>query len=185
LVGLMVGSALATGCASIVVTFVVVAAVKTGFRPGAAGVLVAGISGLAVIARLFLGALANRLVTRPLMWVATMVMLGAMGCGLLAVGTNLHQLAVYALGATIAVGIGWGWSGLFYLGVLESNRGSEARATSVVQVGGAAGWAIGPLVFGAVASSMSFTVVWLGAGCVGALAAIAMLAGSRLVSHSL
>ena len=183
LVVLMLGSGLATSYASTVLTFVVVSAVRIGFRPASAGILVAVVSSVAVLARVGLGAVANRLVSRPFRWVTAMVLGGAAGCGLLAVGTSQHLLAVFALGAAVAVGVGWGWSGLFYLGVVGSNRGSEAKATSIVQVGGGAGTALGPLVFGVVASSLSFTAVWVGAGCVGVAAAFAMVAGSRLVSN--
>jgi cyanate permease len=181
LVVLMLGSGLATSYASTVLTFVVVSAVQTGFRPAAAGILVAVVSSVAVAARVGLGAVANRLVSRPFIWVTVMVLSGAAGCGLLAVGTSQHILAVFALGASIAVGVGWGWSGLFYLGVVGSNRGSEAKATSIVQVGGGAGTALGPLVFGVVASSLSFTAVWIGAGCVGVVAACTMVIGARLL----
>lgn len=181
LVVLMIGSGLATSCASTVLTFVVVSAVRTGIAPAVAGVLVAVVSSVAVVARVGLGALANRVVARPFAWVTVMVVGGATGCGLLAVGTSMHVPLVFGLGATIAVGVGWGWSGLFYLGVVGSNRGSEAKATSIVQVGGGAGTALGPLVFGVVASSMSFTAVWLGAGCVGIVAAIAMVSGAHLL----
>ena len=182
LVVLMVGSGLATRSASTVLTFVVVAAVRIGIRPGPAGVLVAVASSVAVVARVGLGAVANRVVARPFAWVTVMVAGGAFGCGSLAVGTSLHSSVVFGLGATIAVGVGWGWSGLFYLGVVGSNRGSEARATSIVQVGGGAGTALGPLAFGVVASSVSFTAVWLGAACVGVVATVAMVAGSRLLA---
>ena len=183
LVVLMLGSGLATSYASTVLTFVVVSAVRIGFRPASAGILVAVVSSIAVLARVGLGAVANRLVSRPFTWVTAMVLGGAAGCGLLAVGTSQRLPVVFALGAAVAVGVGWGWSGLFYLGVVGSNRGSEAKATSIVQVGGGAGTAIGPLVFGVVASSLSFTAVWVGAGCVGVAAALAMVAGSRLVSN--
>lgn len=182
LVVLMVGSGLATSYASTVLTFVVVSAVRTGFRPAAAGILVAVVSSIAVAARVGLGAVANRLVSRPFRWVTAMVLSGAAGCGLLAVGTSQHLLGIFALGAAVAVGVGWGWSGLFYLGVVGANRGSEAKATSIVQVGGGAGTALGPLVFGVVASSLSFTAVWVGAGCVGVVAGLAMVTGAHLVS---
>lgn len=180
---LMVGSGLATSYASTVLTFVVVSAVRIGFRPGAAGILVAVASSVAVAARVGLGAVAHRRVSRPFRWVTVMVACGAMGCGLLAVGTAFHQPVAFVAGATVAVGVGWGWSGLFYLGVVGSNRGSEARATSIVQVGGGAGTALGPLVFGAVASTASFTVVWLGAGCVGVVAAFALVVGAQLMGR--
>jgi cyanate permease len=182
LVVLMLGSGLATSCASTVLTFVVVSAVCIGFRPASAGILVAVVSAIAVAARVGLGANANRLVSRPFTWVTTMVLCGATGCGLLAVGTSQHLPAVFALGAAIAVGVGWGWSGLFYLGVVGANRGNEAKATSIVQVGGGAGTALGPLVFGVVASSLSFTAVWVGAGCVGVVAGLAMATGARLAN---
>jgi cyanate permease len=182
LVLLMLGSGLATSYASTVLTFVVVSAVRTGLRPAAAGILVAVVSSVAVAVRVGLGAVANRLISRPFTWVTAMVLSGAAGCGLLAVGTSQHLLAVFVLGAVIAVGIGWGWSGLFYLGVVGSNRGSEAKATSIVQVGGGAGTALGPLIFGVVASSVSFTAVWVGAACVGVVAGLAMITGAHLVS---
>jgi hypothetical protein len=46
---------------------------------------------------------------------------------------------------------------------------------------GGAGTALGPLVFGVVASSRSFTAVWVGAGCIGVAAALVMVVGSYLL----
>jgi len=181
LVVLMLGSGLATSYASTVLTFMVVSAVRTGFQPAAAGILVAVVSSVAVLARLGFGVLANRFVSRPFRWAAVMVLAGAAGCGLLAVGTSQHLPVAFALGAAVAVGIGWGWSGLFYLGVVGSTPGSEAKATSIVQVGGGAGTALGPLIFGVVASSLGFSAVWVGAGCVGVVAALAMIIGAHLL----
>ncbi len=177
---LTIGSGLANASASALVAFTVVSAVSAGLRPAVAGLLIAAGSLLALSARLALGAAADRSDADQFPRVAALLAAGAVGCALLALAAG-HQLVVlFTCGAIVALGAGWGWSGLFYTAVVTTHRGGEARATSIVQIGGGAGTALGPLAFGLLSADASYAVAWLGTSIVGLAAAAVMLVGARM-----
>jgi MFS family permease len=177
---LTIGSGLANASASALVAFTVVSAVSAGLPPAVAGLVVAAGSCLALGARLALGAAADRSDADQFPRIAALLAAGAVGSALLALAAG-HQLVVlFTCGAIVALGGGWGWSGLFYTAVVTAHRGGEARATSIVQIGGGAGTALGPLAFGLLSADASYAVAWLGASVVGFAAAAVMLVGARM-----
>lgn len=155
-------------CATAMGTFLIDSSVEAGIPEGAAGTLLAVASICGVGARLFFGTLADRWPERDqLLTVAGLLIVGAVGYGLLA--TGMPPLIV--LGALIAYVLAWGWPGLFHLVVVTRNPATPAAATGVVQVGIALGAGLGPLLFGLLADTFSYRGAW------GAVALFSVVAG--------
>ncbi len=179
-IGLGLGVFSATGVAA----FLVIDAVRIGIGHGNAGLTVAIASAAAVIGRVITGFLADRRGGRHFPVVATMMGIGALGYLALAVGasTRLHWL--YVAGAIFALGVGWGWNGLFNFATIHTHRHAPARATGITQVGGRLGGMLGPLVLGVVATNLSFPAAWVVAGISTGSGAIAVMIGRRLLLRS-
>jgi MFS family permease len=167
------GTAAATATAS----FLVATAVEDGYGLGAAGVLLAVSSALAIITRGVAGWSADRRVGRHLPVVACMLALGGVGLGLLTIGS----VAATAVGAGLAFAFGWGWTGLLVFAVARLNIDRAATATSLLLLGGAAGAAVGPLAFGVVVDLVSFRSAWALAAATCVLAAALCMAGRRMI----
>lgn len=165
------GAAAAAAALAAMSAFVVVAAVRAGVDEGTAGWLVAAGSGLGLVVRVGSGWLADRWHDDGLAPAAGMLMLGAVGLGLLAVGSPPTVVA----GTLLAYGVGWGWPGLFYLGAVTHHERAPGVATAAVQVGLSGGSAVGPLAFGLLVARDGFGVAW-------GAAAIAMFLGGVLVA---
>jgi len=176
--GLGLGMLAASGCS----TFLVSAGVALGFAKGAAGLVAAGAGAAAVVARVGIGARADHQGGGHLRVVALMLGVGVAGYLALAVGTIDHDQVLFVVGAVVALGAGWGWNGLFNFAVVRSHVYAPAAATGVTQVGGRLGAMVGPLVFGVVASDVSYSVAWLFAGAMAACAVVAVLIGRRLLA---
>jgi hypothetical protein len=86
---------------------------------------------------------------------------------LLAASPSTILLAMITL---VVFAAGWGWPGLFQLGVIRHNPAHPASAAGVVQAGGFVGGVAGPVAFGATAAAVSYGVAWLEAGIALALA---------------
>ena len=157
LVALSVAGGLGTVSVGSLGTFTVRTAVEAGLSPGNAGVLVAVGSIAGLVARVSTGWLADRRGAHGFRWVAVMMTGGAVGFVLMATS---HPVLV-AVGAALAFGAGWGWAGLFILGVVSLYPDAPGAATGVTQVGTAGGAAVGPLAFGLVVSWIGFGGTWL------------------------
>ena len=103
------------------------------------------------------------------------------GSGLLALGAATRSPAVFVAGGVVALGIGWGWNGLFNYAVVRSHLHMPARATGITQVGGRLGGVLGPFVVGWVVAADSYEAAWL----VTAAAALAGVAAIGLGRHLL
>lgn len=171
---LSLGGASAAVAISAMVAFLLVSAVDAGLSEGAAGILIAAASATGLTVRVTSGWLADRTGSRGFRPVAAMQAVGALGFLLLAV----HLPATVVLGALIAYGVGWGWPGLFHFGAVLHSRHAPGAAVGMVQVGLATGSAFGPLLFGAVADTAGYSVAWLGAAALLALAATLVGIGS-------
>ena len=172
--GFTLGSAAAVPLGS----FLVESAVAVGVGPGRAGLLLAACSAVGIAVRLGTGWWADRRGRGTLQIVASLLALGTIGFVLLALAGSG---AVLALGALLALAGGWSWPGLFNFAVVNENRSRPAEATGVTQTGASAGSAIGPLAFGLVVQESSFAVAWSVSAVLAACAALAALAGRRLV----
>lgn len=151
--------------------FAVVGANERGIAPDSAGLLLGAGSILAGLTRILLGVAADRGIGGGL---------GTMGLTLGAAVIGLLLMAVpgtlpYILGFLLAVGIGWGWSGLSHLIVARAAKEATAAGTGIVQVGAFAGNAVGPIVVGTIMAGFGQQVAWLALAGIGLCAVLATI----------
>ncbi len=151
------GAALATAGPSALGAYLVASSVDVGIAEGTAGLLAAGASGLSLVARVLLGARADRHRDYGLAVVVVLLAAGSGGFALMA----SDLVALFVLGALVAFTLGWGWPGLFNLAVVDSHRETPASATGVSQTGIYVGAAGGPAAFGALAAGAGYGTAWL------------------------
>ncbi|MBA2318228.1 MAG: MFS transporter [Euzebyales bacterium] len=161
--------------------FLVASAVATGIAPSAAGLLLAFGSVLGITTRVAMGWAADRRDGRHLRVVSQLLVAGAVGFTLLALGT---PAALYVVGTVVAFGAGWGWNGLFTFAVVRSYPAAAATATGITQTGLWLGGMVGPLAFGVIASRASFAAAWLAGAVVMVLAAGTCLVGRHLIMRA-
>lgn len=173
LVGMAVAAGVAAASGSSLAVFLVAGSVNAGWSEAAGGYLFAAASLVGVGARLSSGFRADRRGSEHMRVVIIMLLAGTAGFALLAPGQHL----LFALGAPIAFGFGWGWPGLFVLAVVQSSPSSPAAATGLTQTGTSLGAVVGPAGFGLLVEHTSFAAAWLaaGSGLLLAAAAFALL----------
>ena len=170
LVLIALASALGFGAATTVGAFLVDSVVSSGGRQAIAGASLTAASAACIGVRLFIGWQTDRMRKPSIHLVAGLMATGAAGVALLAISPSV----IWPLGAVVGMGAGWGWPGLLYHAVAHAHPESPAAATAVATTGNALGAALGPLVFGLIASRFSFGAAWMGSG-------LAMLAGGSLM----
>ncbi|MEU7981259.1 MFS transporter [Micromonospora sp. NPDC049081] len=175
-----VAATLAAGAANALGTFVVDSSVHRGLAPGPAGLVLTLGGAVCVAARIGVGWLADRRDTGHVALIAAMLVVGAVGLGLLAVAGPVPLTA----GVVLGFGLGWAWPGLLNFAVVRLHPQAPAAATSITQTGVYAGGCLGPLGLGALAGTRGYPVMWLAAGVAMLLAAVLMLTGSRLLRRS-
>ncbi len=154
----ILGAALALGIAAGATgtAFLVDAGVTVGFGPGTAGLILALVSGGSIVVRIGTGVLVDRIGIEPLRLVLALLMAGAVGYALMATGGR----AAFLAGAVLALMLGWGYNGLFWLAVIRSTPGSTGASTGVILPMGMAGGVVGPLVAGRLVESFSYAAAW-------------------------
>lgn len=172
---LALAGAFSTAAAITLGGFFVESAVAAGVETGHAGIAFAIGSAISVITRLLVGFWADRQHGHLLSVVAGMILLGAV----ISVLFTLSTPTVHYLGIPLAFGAGWAWPGLFNLSVIRAVPHAPGQATGITQTGTYIGGAAGPVVFGAVAQTWSFSAAWWVASLFGVCAAVAVLAGQR------
>lgn len=181
--------ALAAGLAGAVVaavsTFLVPSLQASGVAFGLAGVVLSVASAGAVVTRLVVGRLADRVAGSELRSIEVLIGLGAVGLVLLAAtssaatGTTTVGTLLLVLAAFVALGAGWGWTGVVFLAAVRTAPDRPAAAAAAVLAGLGFGGAAGPALVGWIAEGASFrTAWWLGALTM-LLALAALLAGGR------
>jgi cyanate permease len=97
------------------------------------------------------------------------------------VGSDGYSPVVFlmAAGALLAYGFGWGWSGLTYFLVVRGPAEHAGSTSSVIQAGGMAGSATGPLVMGLLLHVTGYAVAW---ACVAAATGLGVLIVARAAS---
>ncbi|MEU4553978.1 MFS transporter [Micromonospora violae] len=178
----VVGAAatLASGAANALGTFLVDSAAARGLTPGLAGLTLTLGSAVCVVARVGAGWLADRRETGHVALIAAMLLVGAVGLGLLA----LTGSAPLVVGVVLGFGLGWAWPGLMNFAVVRLHPQSPAAATSITQTGVYAGGCLGPLSLGPVAAHLGYPAMWTIAAVAMLLAAALMLVGSRLLTRA-
>jgi MFS family permease len=166
----IVGATLASAVASGLVAYVVVFGVASGLSSAAAGLVLAAASVTCVATRIWFGILADRRPRPRRARIPVLVLAGVVGFMLLAADAPTTTV----IGCLLALGIGWGWTGLYVLAAVEHAAGTPGRAVGVAVSATFAGAMLGPIFVGVLAEATSFEVTWL--ACAGlALAAAAAL----------
>lgn len=167
--------ALAASAAAGLAGFLVSGAVHVGIGKGAAGLLLGLGSLLSILSRLAMGRWADRSGRSAL--TPVVIMLGTGSVALLVMSTG--NAAVFAVATPVAFFAGWGWPGLFNLAVVRVSRDTPGKATGITQTGTYVGILAGPLLFGVLAETISFSAAWATGGALMAVAAVAMAAVER------
>lgn len=158
---------LASSSAMALNSFVVDHAVAAGASEAFGGIVL-GLGSLAAITvRLLAGWRAGASQRPPLALGTVLVAVGSAGFALLAFGGRDGVLP----GAVLALGGGWGWTGLLTYAVTVAYPTAPAAATGVVQTGGASGGIVGPTVAGWLVGTTSYTAVWAAAAAACAVGA--------------
>ncbi|MES1926060.1 MFS transporter [Salinisphaera sp. T31B1] len=158
LIALAAGLGMAAG--SSLGIFIVPGAVAAGWSPGQAGLVFAATSVIGVLGRLVCGIQADRRCGGHLRAVALMVLVGSFGF----VALVLSNPVSFVIGASIAFGFGWGWTGLLIHAVVRLSPAAPAASTGLVQIGSSSGAVVGPLLFGYLVEHGSYSVAWATAG---------------------
>lgn len=175
LIVLSVAFGLANGASVTVPVFYVSAAVAAGATPTAAGAVLAAASIVALVVRLALGVVTDRLTGGHLRLCAVMLGAGAGGFSLLATG----RTTLVTAGVVLALAGAWGFSGVFWFTLVRSNPAAPGRITGRIAPGALVANSASPLVFGLIAGNYTYALGWVFAGLMAGLAAIGMLVGER------
>jgi predicted MFS family arabinose efflux permease len=170
LIATAVASALAFGGATTVGAFLVDSVTSSGGRPSVAGAVLTVASLACIAVRITIGWQTDRMKGPSIGLVAALMAMGSGGLFVL----GLEPPGWWALAAVIGLAAGWGWPGLLYHAVAATYPSSPAGATAVATTGNALGAAIGPFIFGFVASRFSFSAAWTTSGASLLVAAILM-----------
>ena len=170
-----IGAALASGGPNALGAYLVAAAVDVGIAEGAAGGRSAAGSASSLIVRILLGHRADRRSDYGFSTMVALLVAGAGGFALLAVG----EPAPFVAGAFVAFALGWGWPGLFNLAVVDLHREAPGAATGISQTGIYVGAAAGPAAYGLLSSKIGYPAAWGVAGGVSLVAAAAVAYAAR------
>jgi MFS family permease len=175
LVFLAVGAGFGTAVTISLGGFTVSYATAQGFSAVEAAQLLAFGSVVGIVSRVLSGYLADRRKRRHLVVVAAMMIAGAVGLVVLALGGATYVGLL--VGVALAFGLGWAWNGVFHLSVVRYSRIPAAVATSIVQTAMSFGATLGPAAFGLIAAQ-SYTISWI-ASAIGLLVGAAFILLAR------
>ena len=180
LIAIALGFAVSTAVSSSFVGFAVTAAVdQAGMNESSAGVLFAVGAVCGVLARVAIGAAADRGWGSPFALSSLMVAMGSVGFLLLSTGSTLAFVTAVPFSFVTA----WGWSGVLHQAVTEANPVAPATATGIIQTGGSVGLFVGPLVFGLLAGR-SYSAAWLVTSCASVAGSACLLLGWYLTRRA-
>ena len=164
-----------SAASNVIGAFFVESTVASGVPEANAGYWLIGAAGSGIVARMLWGWIADRRDGRHLPFVAWLMVIGAVGLGILALqpagGPGL------LVGAVLAYGAAWGWPGLFNYAIVRQSRAAPAAATGVTQSGVFAGLVVGPPTFGWLVETLSYRVAWSVFALLLLLAAALLLVG--------
>ena len=171
LIALTVAYGGAAGASATLAAFLVDSAVSNGVQIGSAGALLAMGSVVSIATRLAVGWIVDRRGHADLMIVVVLLFLGATGYLALSSGS----MVLFAIGAAVAFGAGWGWNGVFNHAIVSMNKRNPGTATGFAMMGMATGGMLWPFAFGLLVTATSFRVAWT------ATAALSFAAGAIIV----
>lgn len=169
--------ALGSASANSLAVFLVPWAVASGVGIGAAGLLLSAASMATIVVRLLAGRLIDRRASVAFVMTVGLLLLGAGGFVIMT--TQAISMGWIIIGALVAFGAGWGWTGLLIFGVAREYRHIAGRATGVLQSLTFTGGMVGPLLFGIAVEQVGYSSAWFIASGVTATAGI-VLAAVRL-----
>lgn len=162
--------------------FIVEASVARGIEPATAGLLLSLAGGFGVTSRLVVGWFADRrAITVRGMLTETAVYAAIGVLGMFVLGRTGTTVPTIALGLLLSAGFGFAWSGQFNLVVTRVWRSTPAAATGVAQTGLWTGGMLGPLLFGYVATKVSYTLAFYIGGTFMAVTPICLMAARRVL----
>ncbi|WP_433872128.1 MFS transporter [Saccharopolyspora sp. CA-218241] len=168
---LAISGGLGSAAANALGAFVTTTAVEVGFSPSAAGLVLSVGSAAGLLVRLSAGVLADRRNPNLVRVITGMLLVGAVGYGLMAVPAP----AAFLIGVAVAFGAGWAWPGLLNFAVAKIAPDRVASATSFTQTGIYFGGSSGPLLFGLLAEHAGLAGAWLAAGSAAVVAGVLLL----------
>ena len=172
-----VAAGVSVGCGAVgaLNAFLVAGGPEAGVSGATAALVLAVGSGLSIVVRLGVALRADRGHTDPLLTVAAMLGVGALGYVLVAT----DGAAPFLVGALLVLTLGWGWMGLFSFSIVSRYRAAPERATGIMQAGTFSGGVVGPMVFGAFVDTWGFGPSWLVAAAGSLAAALVVWIGRR------
>jgi len=177
-------TAVAVMCACVMVSasqsFFVVSAQSSGVSLGTAGALLATGSLIGVALRILFGMWADQKGLRELRLVSILLLGGVIGVFLLA----LPGVAAVYFGGALMFAFGWGWQGLFHLGLVRAAPSDPTVATGIGMTGAALGMTLGAPIFGIVTSERGFAQAWMVTGFLATLGVIAFFAADMILRSS-
>lgn len=161
-----------------VTTFYVDAAVRDGTSPEVAGSLLALGSAFAILTRIIMGFVSDRMASGHLRTSGVQLAIGAGGIAMLAMGGTTTM----AIGVIIALAGTWGFNGVFWYALVRAYPQSPGRVTGAVFPGGLLGGTIGPTAFGIIAAATSYPTAWRLTIAAPLASAVLMVIASRMLA---
>lgn len=162
--------------------FIVEASVARGITPVTAGLLLSVAGALGTISRLVVGWLADRFPRTSRGMLVETASYAAIGVtGMFVLGRFGMTVAAIVVGLALSAGFGFAWSGQFNLVVTTVWRLTPAAATGVAQTGLWLGGTLGPLLFGFIATTISYDVAFYVGGTFMAMTPLCLLASRRIL----
>ena len=183
-VRLLVAVACSTGLAAMgsmgLGSFFVLSSVEIGVQEASAGVLLMVGSVVGIVARLAMGASADRSSLSP--WHMLTVMFAV--AGLAFVGLAMGSKPTMFAAMPFAFATSFAWPGLFHLAVVRSNPSAPGAATGIAMTGSFAGAVTGPLLFGLLVEATGYGWAWGFTAVTSGSAAAVMAVAGRLIEGS-
>lgn len=153
-----------------------------GLSAAVGGAMLAAGSALAMSVRVGAGILVDKRGSNGTRELRALLLLGALGFGLLAASDLSWEL--FVVGTLLAFAAGWGWQGLIFFSAIEIGGVPPATATGVVLAGTMGGSAIGPPSVAFLADSFGYRSGWALAGALLVMSAVLTSRSSAATSMS-
>lgn len=168
------------GLVNATTTFVVTSLVEFGFSIGIAGLCFTLGNLVGMLTRALAGIAVSRRRSEGFVPLAMMLIVGAGGFVLLAIGRDGSSL----LGVVLVFAGATGWPGLSHFIAVSRNPDRVGAASGLMMTGAFLGGTLGPLGFGLLAEMTSLGVSWTVCAALSALAGILVLTSCRLYRRS-
>lgn len=170
LLALLVAAGAAVAATTAGSSFLVVYSFSIGVSAEFAGAALSIASLAIIVVRVVTGWLADRLHSSGMVGMSILMLVGALGAGLLAAGVRDAAL-IFA--AALMLGAGWGWNALMVLAIVRRYPHATGRASGLALIAVRIGSAGGPATFGLLATTVNYRAAW-------SMNAVLLLIGSGL-----